>query len=99
MVEDLLHIVDVHGRPVPARSKGGEYLVRDLLLPELIAACVTSLDHGRELAVQRDDRPPGPGDVIVVELVSTEVNRDGSGLDVGVTALLVGEWPAKRMFD
>ncbi|MGH3255211.1 MAG: hypothetical protein ACRDOU_07335 [Streptosporangiaceae bacterium] len=86
MVENLLHIVDVHGRPGPAGAEDGEYLVRDLLLAELIAGCVTSFDHGRELATERDYRPFGPGDVIVVELVSA-ANR-GLVLSPGRSASL-----------
>jgi hypothetical protein len=81
-----------------AGSESGEDLVGNLLLTVLIAACVASLDHGWEPAVQSDFRPLRPGDVIVVELVPAGVDRHGSDPDIGVATLLTGERSAKRLF-
>jgi hypothetical protein len=51
---------------------------------------VASLDHDREAAVQRNIRslrPDDDDDVVVVDLMPTQVNRDSADPKVGVTAL------------
>jgi hypothetical protein len=47
--------------------------------------------------LQRDVRTLRPGDVIIVELVAADVNRDGADSDVWVATLLTDELPAEYL--
>jgi hypothetical protein len=52
-VQDLLHIVDVHGWPPASRFQVGEDLRGDCLLALLVATGITKFDHGGVHAAER----------------------------------------------
>src|ERR1700750_2649585 len=58
-VQDLLHIVDVHGWPPVGRFQVGENLRGDCLLALLVATSITEFDHGGIHAAERHVRTPG----------------------------------------
>src|SRR5690242_19681685 len=98
-VQNLLHVVDVDGRPPARRLQGGEDLPGDRLLAVLVAAGITELDHGWVHAAQRDVRTTWPGDVVVVELVPANVDRYRAGPDIGVGPLFEAEGAVQRLLD
>src|SRR5690349_5992662 len=98
-VQNLLHVVNVDGRPPARRLQGGEDLPGDRLLAVLVATGITELDHGWVRAVQRDVRTTWPGDIVVVKLVSANVDRYRTGPDIGVGSLFEPEGAVQRLLD
>src|SRR5690242_10810688 len=96
-VQNLLHVVDVDGWPPARRLQGGEDLPGDRLLAVLVAAGITELDHGWVHAAQWDVRTTWPGDIVVVELVSANVDRYRTGPDIGVGPFFEPEGAVQRL--
>src|SRR5580698_1825509 len=81
------------------RPQSGEDLAGNLLLTLEITTGIANLDQGWVLALQRDVRTPRPRDVIIVELVAADVNRDGADSDVWVATFRPDELPAECLLN